>query len=227
MTTGKSEVTAARLSEADDLVALSGLQHLVFCERQAALIHVERIWREDVSTAEGRILHERADLPGAENRRGVRVVRAVTLRSDRLGISGRADVVEYHTDAGAPSGARPYPVEYKRGRAKHQLADQVQLCAQAICLEEMHGAAVLEGALFYGKTHRRVVVRFDAELRARTEDAARRLRALIRAGCVPPAEPAPKCRTCSLEPLCMPDATAARGRARAHLERLAAPLEEE
>ena len=220
-------MTAAQLSEVDDLVALSGLQHLVFCERQAALIHVERIWREDVSTAEGRILHERVDLPGAENRRGVRVVRAVTLRSDRLGVSGRADAVEYHADASVPSGSRPYPVEYKRGRAKHQLADQVQLCAQAMCLEEMHGVAVPEGALFYGKTHRRLVVRFDAELRARTEEAARRLRALVRTGVVPPAEPAPKCRTCSLEPLCMPDATAAKGRARAYLERLAAPLEGE
>ena len=227
MTIERSELTAARLSEADDLVALSGLQHLVFCERQAALIHVERIWQEDVSTAEGRILHERVDLPGAENRRGVRVVRAVTLRSDRLGISGRADVVEYHADASLPSGSRPYPVEYKRGRVKHQLADQVQLCAQAICLEEMHGVAVPEGALYYGKTHRRVVVRFDAALRAHTEEAARRLRELVRSGVVPPAEPAPKCRNCSLEPLCMPDATAAKGRARAHLERLAAPLGDE
>ena len=226
MTTGRSEVIAARLSEADDLVALSGLQHLVFCERQAALIHVERIWQEDVSTAEGRILHERVDLPGAENRRGVRVVRAVTLRSDRLGISGRADTVEYHADASVPAGARPYPVEYKRGRAKHQLADQVQLCAQAMCLEEMHGVSVPEGALYYGQTHRRVVVGFDAALRARTEEAARRLRELVRTGVVPPAEPAPKCRTCSLEPLCMPDATSAKGRAHAYLERLAAPLED-
>ena len=227
MTIERSEVTAVRLSEADDLVALSGLQHLVFCERQAALIHVERIWQEDVSTAEGRILHERVDLPGAENRRGVRVVRAVTLRSDRLGISGRADVVEYHADAAAPSGVRPYPVEYKRGRAKHHLADHVQLCAQAMCLEEMHGISVPEGALYYGKTHRRLVVHFDAELRAQTQQAAHRLHELVCSGLVPSAEPAPKCRTCSLEAICMPEATAARGRARAHLERLAAPLEDE
>ena len=145
----------------------------------------------------------------------------------RLCISGRADVVEYHADAAAPSGVRPYPVEYKRGRAKHHLADHVQLCAQAMCLEEMHGISVPEGALYYGKTHRRLVVHFDAELRAQTQQAAHRLHELVCSGLVPSAEPAPKCRTCSLEAICMPEATAARGRARAHLERLAAPLEDE
>jgi CRISPR-associated exonuclease Cas4 len=221
-----SDAAGAGPSESEELVALSGLQHLVFCQRQAALIHVERLWAEDVATAEGRIMHERADLPGAENRRGVRVHRAVTLRSDRLGVAGRADVVEYHADATAPSGFRPFPVEYKRGRAKHELADRVQLCAQAICLEEMHGVDVPQGALFYGKSHRRVAVTFDADLRAQTDAAARRLHELVRTGTVPPAEPGPKCRTCSLEPLCLPDVTAAAGRARAYLEHLAAPEEE-
>ena len=226
-TEGWTDSLGAQASESDDLVALSGLQHLVYCERQAALIHVERLWVEDFATAEGRLMHERADLPGADNRRGVRVQRAVTLRSDRLGVAGRADVVEYHADASVPSGVRPFPVEYKRGRVKNELADRVQLCAQAMCLEEMHGVAVPEGALFYGKSHRRVAVRFDADLRARTDAAARRLRDLVRTGTVPTAEPGPKCRACSLEPQCLPDATTARGRARAHLERLAAPEEEE
>jgi CRISPR associated protein Cas1/Domain of unknown function DUF83 len=105
LTTGSMKhVAAGGPSEADDLVALSGLQHLIYCERQAALIHVERLWAEDVATAEGRLMHERADLPGADNRRGVRVERAVTLRSDRLGVAGRADVVEYHADASVRSG---------------------------------------------------------------------------------------------------------------------------
>ena len=99
-------------SETEDAIALSGLQHLVFCERQAALIHIERVWQDNGATAEGNILHERADLPGADNRRGVRVHRAVQLRSDRLGIAGRADVVEYHADASVPGGFRPFPVEY-------------------------------------------------------------------------------------------------------------------
>jgi|HubBroStandDraft_6_1064221.scaffolds.fasta_scaffold390330_2 CRISPR-associated exonuclease Cas4 len=220
-------VAAGGPSEAEDLVALSGLQHLVYCERQAALIHVERLWAEDVATAEGRILHERADLPGTDNRRGVRVHRAVTLRSDRLGVSGRADVVEYHADASVPSGFRPFPVEFKRGRMKNELADRVQLCAQAMCLEEMHGVGVPEGALFYGKSHRRVAVSFDAALRERTEAAARRLHELVRTHTVPPPEPGPKCRSCSLESQCLPDVTAARGRARAYLERLAGPAKED
>jgi CRISPR-associated exonuclease Cas4 len=207
-------------SEADDLVALSGLQHLVFCERQAALIHVERVWAENVATTEGNLFHERADLPGAENRRGVRVHRAVSLRSDRLGIAGRADAVEYHADASVPSGFRPFPVEYKRGRAQQRLADQVQLCAQALCLEEMHGVAVPRGALYYGQSHRRVDVGFDEALRGRTEQAARRLHALIRTRTVPRAEPGPKCRSCSLAPVCLPEITADPGRASAHLARL-------
>ena len=208
-------------------MAISGLQHLMFCERQAALIHVERIWEENVATTEGNLLHERVDLPGTGNRRGVRVHRAVTLRSERLKISGRADAVEYHADADAPGGWRPYPVEYKRGRAKQQLADQVQLCAQAICLEEMHAMTVPRGALFYGQSHRRVDVVFDEALRQHTEQAARRLHELIRTRTVPRAEPAPKCRSCSLEPVCLPQVSAERGRASAYLLRLARPSEAE
>jgi CRISPR-associated exonuclease Cas4 len=219
-------VIAPVLSEVDDLLPLSALQHLIFCERQAALIHIERAWKEDAATAEGRVLHERADLPGGENRRGVRVERAVPLRSYRLGLYGRADVVEYHAGDRGVAPGQPFPVEYKRGRVKDQLADRVQLCAQAICLEEMHGLDVPQGALFYGESHRRVVVPLDDELRRRTEDAARRAHELIRAGIVPRAEPAPKCRRCSLEPICLPNATSKSGRARAYLERLLGPFEE-
>ena len=139
-------------SETDDSVALSGLQHVVYCERQAGLIHVERIWLEDAATAAGRVLHERADDPGRDRRAGVRIERAVSLTSARLGVTGRADTVEYHEDSKIPGGWKPYPVEYKRGRMKKLEADHVQLCAQAICLEEMHGVEVPEGALFYGQT---------------------------------------------------------------------------
>ena len=145
------------------------------------------------------------------------------LRSDRLGIYGRADVVEYRDDATLPSGVQPFPVEYKRGRMKHEIADRVQLCAQAMCLEEMHGVDVREGALYYGESHRRVTVVFDLSLRGATESAARRVKELIRTGVVPPAEPGPKCRACSLEPVCLPRVTAKRGKATEYLERLCRP----
>jgi len=214
-------------SETEDAIALSGLQHLVFCERQAALIHVERVWQDNGATAEGNILHERADLPGADNRRGVRVHRAVQLRSERLGIAGRADVVEYHADASVPGGFRPFPVEYKRGRAKHRLADEVQLCAQGICLEEMHGIEVPRGAIFYGESHRRVAVELDESLRLRTLAAAQRLRVLIETRTVPRAELGPKCPSCSLEPMCLPNVTGGRGKASAYLAKLTMPREDE
>ncbi|EYF05345.1 CRISPR-associated protein Cas4 [Chondromyces apiculatus] len=208
------------LSETDALVALSGLQHLVFCERQAALIHVEQVWREDGATAAGRVLHERADLPGGERRRGVRVERSVMLCSRRLGVYGRADAVEYHPDRAVPGGHRPFPVEYKRGKQKHLLADQVQLCAQAMCLEEMHALDVLRGALFYGESHRRVEVTFDPALREATASAARRLHQLVAERLVPAVAEAPRCRKCSLAPSCLPSVTAAPDRARRYLQTL-------
>ena len=125
----------------DALIPLSALQHYLFCPRQCALIHVEQIWAEDGATAEGRILHERVDAGGMESRPGLRVERGIALRSLALGVSGKADAVEFH---GRPP--RPVPVEYKRGKPKPHRADEVQLCAQAICLEEMFGAPVPEGA---------------------------------------------------------------------------------
>jgi CRISPR-associated exonuclease Cas4 len=189
------------LSEADNLVPLSALQHLLFCERQAALIHIERVWKEDTATAEGRVLHERADLPGRENRRGVRVERSLMLRSKRLMLYGVADAVEFPARG---SNGPPFPVEYKRGRIKDRLADQVQLCAQALCLEEMLGVAVPCGAIFYGESHRRLDVPFDETLRKTTEDTALRMHALIRAGVLPKPVDGPKCRRCSLESLCLP-----------------------
>ncbi len=153
--------------EVDDLLPLSGLQHLVFCERQFALIHVEGLWAENTLTISGRQLHERADLPGQSLGAAVRVARALPLRSDRLGLAGKADVVEFHREADVDAGIlwRPFPVEYKRGRPKPGGADEVQLCAQAICLEEMLGLEVPRGALFYGSTRRRKAVAFTLALR--------------------------------------------------------------
>lgn len=189
----------------DDLVPLSALQHFVVCSRQCALIHLEQAWLENARTAEGRALHERVDRGGNETRTGIRQVYGVPLRSLVLGIAGRADVVEYHADAnGGPD--RPYPVEHKRGKPKRGDEDRVQLCAQAICLEEMTDVPVPKGALFYGEKRRRMEVVFDDALRDRVKVVAESVHALIRAGVTPPPPDEAPCAGCSLRPLCRPEA---------------------
>lgn len=203
----------------DDLLPISALQHLLFCERQCALIHVEGLWAENRLTIEGRHLHERADSGATESRPGLRVERSVAVRSLRLGLTGKADVVEFHRAVdGAPE--RVVPVEYKRGRPKLDDSDRVQLCAQALCLEEMLGVPVDAGAVFYAQTRRRLDVPFDAELRGRTETAARRFRAVVASGATLRAVRMPKCSGCSLIDLCLPDAQGARCSARAFTERV-------
>ncbi len=187
----------------EDFIPLSALQHYLFCPRQCALIHVEQAWAENRLTAEGRVLHEATAEIGTEKRRGVRVVTAMPLVSGRLGVSGVADLVEMHkTDDG---NWRPFPVEYKRGKPKAHRADEVQLCAQAIALEEMFRVTLTKGALFYGETRRRVTVPFDQELRRLTEQVAAATRTLL----VEKTTPAPvyekrKCNACSLVELCQP-----------------------
>ncbi|MFG1294265.1 CRISPR-associated protein Cas4 [Xanthobacter variabilis] len=187
----------------DGLIPLSALQHYLFCPRQCALIHVEQLWAEDGATAEGRLLHEKVDSGLAETRPGVRIARGVALRSVALGVSGKADVVEFLGGAGAQD-IRPFPVEYKRGKPKAHRADEVQLCAQAICLEEAFGVAVPEGALFYGETRRRQSVIFDDALRALTTQTAAAARAMIMAQITPAPVHMAGCRRCSLEALCQP-----------------------
>ena len=183
----------------DELEPLSALQHLLYCPRQCALIHNEQLWAENQFTAEGRLLHERVDAGGREQRDGVIVERRVPIRSFRLGVSGIADVVEIHDHN------RPFPVEYKRGRPKAHRADEVQLCAQAICLEEMLNVSISEGALFYGRTRRRKIVVFDTELRELTERIAYELRQMLSKRETPPPEyAARKCNSCSLLDLCQP-----------------------
>jgi CRISPR-associated exonuclease Cas4 len=221
----------------DDLRPLSALQHLVFCERQCALIHIEQIWVENRLTAEGRLLHERADEPGSGRRGDLRTARSLALRSLRLGLVGRADVVEFHREAGdlqdGSAGIRlpgvggrwrPYPVEYKRGKPKAHHADEVQLCAQALCLEEMLSVTIPEGGLYYGRNRRRQRVALDAELRALTEDTVRRLHELLAGGRTPAAVRAPKCRRCSLLEVCLPSAPSAS--ARAYLDEILEPEDE-
>jgi CRISPR-associated exonuclease Cas4 len=192
-----------------DLVPLSALQHYLFCPRQCALIHVEQIWEESRLTAEGRIQHERVDEGGAEKRRDVKRVFGLPIRCLRLGLVGKADVVEFHRQA---DGAwRPYPVEHKRGRRKQEDWDRVQLCAQALCLEEMLGISVPEGALFYGKEQRREVVAISEALRRETEEVAAAVHRIVAEGCTPPAEYAPKCDSCSLVEICLPRGVGGRG----------------
>jgi CRISPR-associated exonuclease Cas4 len=188
-------------SEADDdTLPISGLQHLAFCPRQWALIHLEQIWVENLRTAEGRLLHERADLPGESRRASVRTARGIWLRSERLQLTGRADVVEFRPE--------PYPVEYKRGKSKPNDCDAVQLCAQALCLEEMLVVAVLRGAIFYGNPRRRLEIDFTPELRSRTEELAATMHRLYRDRLTPAAVPGPYCRNCSLIDVCLPEVTA-------------------
>lgn len=186
----------------EDLIPLSALQHYLYCPRQCALIHLEQQWAENRQTAEGRLLHQRSDVPQVERRRGIRTVTAMPLLALGLGITGKADVVEFHAEEGRE---RAFPVEYKRGRPKAHRADEVQLCAQALCLEAMLGYPVESGALFYGQTRRRKEVRFDAELRALTARTIADTRAMLASGITPTARYEPKrCDRCSLLDLCQP-----------------------
>lgn len=192
------------VDDSDDLIMISALQHFIYCERQCALIHIEQIWSENVFTAEGRIMHEKVDTANREVRGKVRVEYGVPLRSLRLGLIGKADVVEFHKQGDAWI---PFPVEYKRGKPKPDNCDKVQLCAQAMCLEEMMNIQVPEGALFYGAIRRRHDVIFDTALRKETEDTAAKLRELIASGVTPPPVYSAKCKKCSLLELCIPQAS--------------------
>ena len=203
----------------DDLIMISALQHYAFCPRQCALIHVEQTWTESGRTAEGRILHERVHEEGNEARGDVRIERGVSLRSLRVGLIGKADVVEYHRQA---DGAwLPFPVEYKRGKPKPDHCDKIQLCAQAICLEEMLHTEIPGGALFYGQTRRRLDVAFDETLRRETEMTARQVRELILSGRTPKPVYGKRCDSCSLAAACLPKTIQKRRSVKNYLTRMA------
>ncbi len=185
------------LSHSSD-TPISALQHWIYCPRQFALIHIDRIWVENQFTAEGRVLHERVDNDKADKHKGIKTIRSVELSSLEYSLYGVADVVEMHNGL-------PYPVEYKRGRPKSHPADKVQLCAQALCLEEMFACGVTEGALYYGKVRRRTIVKFDNELRNTTLKTIEAIRQCKSSGRLPPAIYEPKrCDRCSLSSLCQP-----------------------
>ncbi|WP_051631344.1 CRISPR-associated protein Cas4 [Afifella pfennigii] len=224
MDAARTHIEGASQAERGEPIPLSALQHAVYCLRQAALIHLERMWAENRFTAEGDILHMAADRPGKRRVRGVRRVSSLPVASTRLGLAGVADMVEFvKTEDGREI---PLPVEYKRGKPKAHRADEVQLCAQGLCLEEMFTVPVPEGALFYGETRRRVGVAFEAELRDLTEQTAAELRAVFASRQTPPPTPQKsRCRACSLAELCRPVAvrrSAAAWTRRALAEMLAA-----
>lgn len=195
----------------DDYLQLSGIQHFAFCRRQWALIHIEDLWAENLRTTEGRLMHERAhDLSLRERRGDVITVRGAGVSSPSLGVSGQCDVLEYRADpAGVPLAGLegtwlPYPVEYKRGRPKSTHADMLQLCLQAMCLEEMLCCEIKEGALFYGETRRRERVEFTDELRREVKGCLGEMHQLYRRGRTPKVKPSKSCNACSLKDRCLP-----------------------
>lgn len=186
----------------EDGLPISSLQHYIYCPRQCALIHVERLWADNIHTASGSIEHERVDAGQGNTSRGIRIERSVHLLSELYGMQGVADVVEYHGPRGRYD--RIVPVEYKHGKPKAHRADEVQLCAQAICLEEMHGMDIERGYLFYLKPRRRTDVLFDEELRNLTIRTILDVRSLIDNGETPPARYEKSCEQCSMIDLCLP-----------------------
>ncbi|MBX3684491.1 MAG: CRISPR-associated protein Cas4 [Rhodocyclaceae bacterium] len=192
------------MNDGDDPIPLSALQHWAYCPRQCALIHLEQLFEDNLYTQRGQAVHARADQAGVELRPGLRVERALPLWSERLGLIGKADVVEF-----LPDGS-PYPIEYKHGNRNKKAAiaacDDLQLAGQALCLEEMSGHPVPEGALFYAGSKRRRTVSIGPALRERVESAVGEIRRMLAARHTPPPVNDERCRACSLRDLCQPDA---------------------
>jgi len=187
----------------DDYIQLSAIQHYVFCPRQCGLIHVHGLWSENMFTARGKIMHERVDSEEDETRGDKHIVRTLTIISSRLGLSGKADVVEFTDDNGI---IKPYPVEYKSGQPKQNISDMAQLCAQSLCLEEMMNVPVRSAAIFYGKPRKRQIIEITDDLRAKTEKIILAIHRMIETREVPQAKYEKKCKFCSLENECMPAA---------------------
>ena len=193
-----------------ELLMLSGIQHFAFCPRQWALIHIEQLWADNTRTVDGQIFHKRAHEATHELRVDNLIVRGLRVSSQLLGITGVCDVVEFHRDgSGVPIQSYegrwlPYPVEYKKGKAKENDADRLQLCAQAICLEEMLFCKIPEGALFYGETRHREVVCMTDELRQKTAAMVKLMHQYEEKGYTPPPHLRKECNACSLKELCIP-----------------------
>ena len=208
----------------EDYLQISGLQHFKFCRRQWALIHIENQWAENWRTADGGIMHERAHDAGLKERRGdLLVTRDMQVFSSTLGISGACDVVEFRrSETGVPLHGQeglyqPFPVEYKRGSPRADTANALQLCAQAMCLEEMLCCEIPEGALYYGETRRRETVALTQALRQEVRDCLLEMHALYQKGRTPKTRPAKACNACSLKELCLPKLLRS-GSARAYIQ---------
>jgi len=212
----------------DQLLPLSAVSQYVHCPRRCALIHLEQVWSENAFTAEGNVLHDKVDSGVRESRGDLKILRSLRLRSLRLGLTGIADVVELHRCASDEGGVQipgldgtwlPFPVEYKRGAAKDTRCYEVQLCAQAICLEEMLAAKIPEGALFLGEKQHRIPIAFDDALRAETEAVCAAVQKLFAEGLTPPADYNKRCSSCSLLETCLPQSADGGRSARAWLSR--------
>lgn len=216
---GMAEVEPAggEVSGDDGEVLISALEHYSYCPRQCGLIHLEQIFDENVFTIRGRLTHETVDEGEESSREGVRTERSIPLWSVRLGLYGKADLVEFR-----PEG--PYPVEYKPGR-RHGIDPDVQLCAQALCLEEMLGAPVRRGAIYYVGLRRRHEVEIDEGLRRRTMEVIAGVRAMLRSQQLAPAPNDQRCPNCSLVNLCLPGVVAEPARLRGLQGALFRPLE--
>jgi len=189
-----------------DPIPLSALQHWAYCPRQCALIHQEQAFEDNVHTARGQAVHHLVDQPGYELKAGVKVERALPLWSERLGLIGKADLVEIHPDG------TPYPVEFKHGRKRRAVHDEIQLAAQALCLEEMLGRPVTLGAIYHASSHRRREVTIGAELRQLVAQTADAIRAMLVSGRLPPPVNDDRCRECSLHTICQPEIAACHAR---------------
>jgi len=200
----------------DNFIPISALQHFLFCPRQCGLIHIEQIWEENRLTVEGEYLHKKVHKAGLENRRDIRRAYGVPISSRRFGLTGKADLIEFHLDE---SGARrPYPVEFKHGRCKANDCDRIQLCAQVVCLEEMLNIEIPEGALFYGQTRKREIVVIDSMLRNTFEKKVMELRFLLTNRRTPPALYETKCMSCSLIEHCLPRLPQKRNAVKSYLD---------
>ncbi|TLS67628.1 CRISPR-associated protein Cas4 [Mariprofundus erugo] len=187
------------MTGSSDPIPISALQHFIYCQRQCGLIHVAQVWSENLHTQKGRREHDRVDVPEYEVKAGMRIERALPVWSETLGLIGKCDVVEFHDDGAV------YPVEYKHGPRKKGLHDDIQLCAQAICLEEMLNVTIAEGAIYHVKSRRRRVVAFNEMLRGKLRETVVAVRAMVESGEIPGPVLARHCEQCSLKEICLPE----------------------
>jgi CRISPR-associated exonuclease Cas4 len=202
----------------DNLLQLSGLQHLLYCSRQCALIHTEQLWKDNFFTARGILMHEKAHTDKIEHKKNIVIESDIYVKSYTLGLVGKSDIVEFHKSSSGK--LIPFPVEYKSGKAKKDNTDKAQLCAQALCLEEMMKIEISKGAIFYGKTRNRLNVEFDKDLRDETINLAKEFHDLVDSGKTPKAEYSNKCDNCSFNNLCLPKICNDRNNAKKYLQNI-------